>query len=920
MSTTLLGRSHERGRIDAVVQAARGGVSEVLVLHGEVGIGKSTLLAEAIRNADDLLVLATRGYESESHLPFAGLSDLLRPVSSALDELPGVQREALAAALALAPAGETSQYTVCAATLSALAAVADTGPTLVVVDDLQWLDPSSSEALLFAARRLEAEGVAMLLAYRSEDDRLPGVAGLPELAVTGLSEAHARALVRDATDAHLSADQIEQLCSTARGNPLALTEIPVLLAAEPVATMPGRPLPVGTELERALQRRLDAVPAATLDALLVAAAGQSGDLDVVVRATSSLGLGVEDFSPAERAGIVQLDGDRVRFRHPMLRSIVYHRAPLSARVRAHAALAQVYAGRAGERDADLHAWHLSSSTVTTDAQVAERIAAAARRARRRGAFVEAAGGWERAAALDDDAGVQARYLEAAAKSWQVAGNMERCARLLLRALDQATDPLARARIQHLRGYVQMWRSAPPDAAELLRSEAARVADADPSRAALMLADAAVPPLMTGNLLDAVSAAEEAARVAEHADADAQGVASVVKAVATATIGRRVEACALLDASAAWLDAVSPLRHPQEQLLAVITELWIERYERARTLLDRILAATRAASALGVVPYALALSSALEHRTGNWSQAHAYAADSVRLAAETGQPNAYGYLFLGQIEGLLGHTEEARLHLEMTDKAADRFGIDCLVTYSRAARGLIALGDGRIEDAVTELEATAALADSQHLREPTVVQWAPDLAEAYARLGRPQEAEKIIESFAPVDAASGPWAAAAAARCRGMLDSDHAEDHFRTALALHETQPTPFERARTELCYGEWMRRNRRRSDARPHLSAAVRTFRDLGAVAWQERAESELRATGAPDTVSVRSGRTELTPQEFQVATAVAGGASNVAAAAALFLSRKTIEYHLSKVYRKLRISSRDELAAALTDAGSTPT
>ncbi len=919
MSTTVIGRSFERDRINAVLQSARAGVSDVLVLRGEPGIGKSTLLDEAVRSADDLFVLSTCGYESEAHLAFAALSDLLRPVASALDTLPEVQRDAVAAALALAPAGETSQYTVCAATLSLLAAVAETGPLLVVVDDLQWVDPSSSEALLFAARRLKAEGVAMLLAYRSDGDHQPAVAGLAELAIEGLGEEDAKALARSHSETYLTTDQIEQLCATARGNPLALTEIPALLAAEPLPAMPGRPLPVGAELKRALQRRLDALPARTLDALLVAAAGQSGDLDVVVRAASSLGLGVEEYSPAEHAGIVELRPDRVLFRHPMLRSIVYHRAPLAARVRAHAALAQVYAGRPGERDADLCAWHLSSSTVTTDSRVAEQVAEASRRARRRGAFVEAAGGFERAAALDDDAAAAARSLEAAAKCWQVAGNMERCAHLLVRALEQTDDPLARARIQHLRGYVQMWRSAPPDAAELLRGEAERVADADPTRAALMLADAAVPPLMTGHLLDAVSAAEDAVRVAERADTDAQGVASVVKAVASSTVGRRVEARALLDASASWLDASSPLRHPQEQLLAVIAEMWIERYDRASTLLARLLAATRAASALGVVPYALALESALAYRTGHWARAHASADESVRLAAETGQPNAYGFSFLGHVEGMLGHSDDARRHLDLTEKAAKRFGIDCLLTYSRASRGLFALGEGRIEEAVRELEATSALADAQHLREPAVVQWAPDLAEAYARLGRFQEAEKVIESFEPIDAASGPWAAAAAARCRGMLDHGHAPDHFRRALSLHRRQPTPFEEARTQLCFGEWMRRNRRRSDARSQLSAAARTFRLLGATAWQARAESELRATGAPDTVSVRSGRAELTPQEFQVATAVAGGASNSDAAAALFLSRKTIEYHLSKVYRKLAISSRDELAAALGEVTSTP-
>lgn len=907
-TTQLFGRARERARIDGVLDRVRRGGSAALLLRGEPGIGKSALLEHAEAAADGFLVLQARGYESESEIPFAGLSDILRPITSRLDVLPPPQRAALESTLALTPTAPTSHFAVCAATLGILAAVAEEQPTLVLIDDAHWLDPSSADALRFTARRLHGEGIAMLFASRSTtgDHR---DAGIPTMTLGGLDYDAARVLLARRTDHAVSETVARQLFEVSAGNPLALIEMPVLLSADDAVD--GTLVHAGATMERVFAQRLEQLPARARDALTVAAADQSGELTSITVALDRLGLGIAALDAAEQAAMVSMQDGRVAFAHPLLRSTAYHDAPLSTRCEAHRALADACAAMAGDRAADARAWHLAVATLAPDDDVARTLHDMAERARRRGGYVEAARAFERAAGLTRDPQARGRRLTHAAKAWQLSGRVARAGRLLDAALELITDPVARAEIQHLRGYVRMWREAPAGIAELLEREAEAVAALDPDRAARMLADAAVPIFMAGDVGTALTIAQRAHDVSRHGSTTSRRVADVVLAVAHATRGDRAAAAALLADVRAWLDVQPPLLRAQEVIFAAMIAMWLEDLTGAADMLDRLIRQCRVSSALGVLPYALALRSALDLRTGRWQQGLANVSESIQLADETHQANTYGVFFLGHLHAAMGARAEAERHLSRADALADTYGIGCMPLYTGAARGLLDLGVADIDAALRHLEGVHDLQQRLGVVDPVLVQSAGDLAEALVRAGRPDDATQVVRDLLqPAAAAGSRWAGWTAARVHGLRDGSlDATAHFRDALALHDQLAWPFERARTAMCFGEVLRRNRRRTEARGQLRAALDGFERLGAEPWAQRTRAELEATGGHAGAHRVSSSVHLTPQELQVALAVADGATNAEVAASLFLSAKTIEYHLSKIYRKAGLSSRDQLA-----------
>ncbi|HEY8338910.1 MAG TPA: AAA family ATPase, partial [Egibacteraceae bacterium] len=902
---TMLGRQAERQVIDRLLEQALAGRSGVLVLRGEAGVGKSTLLDYALSRARSLAgdagdvasgdgargdpgagspgtptrglrVIRTQGYESESEIPFAGISDLLRPLLPWLDALPRPQAAALRGAMAIAPASGGDRFTVCAATLSLLAAAAEEQPLLALVDDAQWVDAASLEALLFAARRLEAEGVALLMAVRPESDTNV-FGGIPTLEVRGLDPEDARALVARSAPT-LSDAAFERLYEQTGGNPMALRELPALLGdPQRRLGLPHEgPLPAGSALEEALHKRLSRLPADTQRALVFAAATPTTNFAVVLEALRRHGLDVDAFEPAEREGIVRFAGSEMAFGHPLLRSVSYHRAPLADRVDAHRALAEATVLLPPDEAADARAWHLAAATLTPDESVAAELEAAGMRARNRRAYAAAARCLERAATITPVGTDRARRLLKAAKWWQMAGLVGRAGKLLVEALRYEPPPIMRAEIQHLRGYVQMWRSAPPTAGRLLVDEAARVEALDPGRAALMLADAAIPGFMTGELARALELAERASEVASRSSTTPRLVAAVVLAVALTAQRRRAEALQLLEAWTASLHTVPPLARAQEILLAAMTEIWLERYDEAGRLLDRLFAAAQSAGALGILPYTLAERSELGFRTGSWDQAYADASESIRLAAETSQANAYSLYFAAHIEAARGQEEECRSHARAALDVAAKNGIGCMPTYTGSVLGLLELGLGRTEEAIAELEKVAALAERQQLRDPTLVQWAPDLVEAYVMVGRVEDARRVLERLRPESDDGEAWAHAATARCEGLIaEGDEAIERFEQALEWHERDAQPFERARTQLCLGERLRRSRSRARAREWLERALETFEDLGAAPWAARAHRELSATGPTARRRDPSTAGQLTPQELQVALTVAAGLTN---------------------------------------------
>jgi DNA-binding CsgD family transcriptional regulator len=909
----MVGRELDCSRIESLLEAARAEQSGALLIRGEVGIGKTALLRYALEHAGSATVLRARGIESESELAFAALGDFFRPVLEQLAGIPESQAGALSSALALGPPIQGDRFTVCAATLSMLAAAAETAPVLGVVDDAQWLDRSSAEALLFAARRLESEGVVLLFAVREGDLGAFEASGLDELVLVGLEREDAVELLSRRLDGGPHRDVADRLVLATRGNPLALIEIPTLLSTEQLAgTEPmDDPLPAAPTVERAFLHQIKALPEETRTALLVAAASETGRLDQVLRALGALEVDPRALDAAEEARLIAVEDGVLVFRHPLLRTAVYHEAPAGARQVAHQTLAESSAGA--------RAWHLAAAAPDLDEEVAAALEEAALDARRRGGHAEAALALERAARMTADEDERARRLLEAADDGRIAGRAERALELLDEALRATREPLARARIQHLRGAVEMWFGRPWDAQRLLVEEAGKIGDLDPAKAARMLTDASWACFMAADIATGLEIAQRAHATAEKVGGTTQIHAAAALGLGLLLSGRANEALPLLARFEPLLETADFDRVRQLSVPAQVLT-WIEEYELGRVLLTKMIDAARQQSAPGFLPYPLAGLSELDFRTGNWAAAYAGAMEGIRIAEETGQDttHTFGLVCAARVEAAQGREEAARDHIARALEIAPH-GIGAVSAHALSTLGLLELGLGRGEETVALLEQLAHKARERGLGEPAVIQWAPDLIEAYARTGRDEDARSELELFEGQAEETGRnWALAAAARCRGVLaPEEELDDHFGRAIELHRRTPTPFELARTELCFGEQLRRHRRRSDAREPLRSALEAFERLGAEPWAERARIELGASGETARRRDPSAAGQLTPQELQVALVVGQGATNREAGAALFLSPKTIEAHLGRIYRKLNVRSRTELASLLAREGA---
>ena len=905
-----VGRERERARIDRLLGDARAGRSGALLMHGEAGIGKTALMRWAIGQASGMRVLRARGIETESDIPFAGLAELVTPLLDRLDDIPDVQARALQGALALGPATPRDRFTVPAGLLSLLAVAAEEQPVLVTIDDAQWLDDASLEAFLFAGRRVEAEGIAMLGSLR-DGTAVAGmeVPWLERLPVSPLADDEARELLGSAQPERLAPSVADRLVSTAAGNPLALLEIPRLLSdgqragREPLE----EPLRPGTGVERAFRRALDALDDGPRRALLVAATAHTGRIDVVEPALAGSGLTLDDLRPAEQARLISTAEGEIDFRHPLLRSTAYHAAGGAERRAAHSALAAAAPVGSPER-----AWHLAACAVAPDEEVAAALEAAALDARGRGAHATAARDFGRAAQLTPDDEPRARRLLEAATDATRSGEADRAFALLGDAARLAVDPLLAADVQRMTGHVEMRRGSPLVAYELLVAEAERVRSRDPRRAAGMFLEASVSHMITGDMHGLVATAERARALATSADPAVELLATAVIGEAYLALGEVEQGDALLSVCEPYLLEGDPLAIVEVVGMAAHSSVWIEKFERAERIFDRLIAAARDASAVSALIYPLASRSHLDFRLGRWAAARAGAAESVELAQDTRQLPllAHSLGALAHVEAAMGQDEECRRHVADGLALVARFQGDATGAYLTAALGLLELGLGRIAEAISVLEDTQRTADRLGMQ-PSLVMSTPDLVEAYARAGRRAEAQDLLDGFEARGRRTGArWAAAAVARLRGLLAPDgEMRAHFEAALALHDGLPMPFERARTLLCLGERMRRARRRADAREPLKEALETFERLGARGWGERARTELRATGEQQQRRTETAAEQLTPHELQIAVLVAQGMTNREAAAALFLSPKTIEYHLGQIYRKLDVRGRAQLA-----------
>jgi DNA-binding CsgD family transcriptional regulator len=902
----LHGRRAECDTLDRLLADARRSRSGVLMLRGEAGVGKSALLEHAAGRAEGMTVLRAAGVESEAELPFAALHQLLRPVLDRARRLPDPQAAALAGALGHGtPAEPRDRFLVSVAVLSLLAEAAEDRPVLGLVDEAQWLDRSSAEVLGFAARRLEAEGVVLLFAARDGDPREFPAPGLPELRLGGLDREAAAALLERA-GAGLHPAVVDRLVERTGGNPLALLELPATLTPDQLA---GRAplddvLPLTARLERAFGERVRRLPADARTLLLVAAAETGGDPAVVLRAGARLGVDAGALDQAESAGLVGTGDGRLRFRHPLVRSAAYQAPPLGARQAAHRALAEVLTG---EAQRDQRVWHLAAATVGPDEAVAAELERSADRARRRGGQAAAAAALERAAALSGDDADRGRRLVAAATAAFVAGQAERAAALADQAGPLATDPRSRADLAHLRGSVEAGRGNALDAAAMLVAASELAAPVDPSQALGMLVEASEIASYAGDVTPTAELGRRAAAV-PVGDKDGEFLSDLLQGMGLVAEGDAAAGEPLLRRAIAL---AGTMEHPRRLLWAGVAAFFVGDNQTGNALFARAVARARRDGAVGLLPQALEYLAPVELAAGRLDAAEASASEGLRLARDTGNDtSACRHLAtLAHLAALRGDEAACRANAgQALDRAAAR-GLGLPATLAGYALALLDLGLGRPEEALDRLERLLAAgpgAGSPFFAVYTV----PDLVEAAVRSGRSEAAAGPLAAFERLATMAGSAELLAQlARCRALLGTeDAAAGRFEEALALLHGQGRPFDQARIELAYGEALRRARRRAQARTHLRGALETFQRLGTTPWAERAATELRATGETARRRDPSTLRQLTSQERRIVQLVADGGTNREIGAQLFLSRRTVDYHLHNVFVKLGVSSRAEL------------
>jgi DNA-binding CsgD family transcriptional regulator len=909
----LCGRDRELRMVVRLLEDARAGRSGVLAVVGEAGIGKSVLLGYAEEQAGGMKVLRARGVRSEARIPFAGLLELLRPALGSLPAIPGPQAEALQSALALRPGRARDRFAVGAATLSLLAAYAETAPLVVLVDDGHWLDGSSADALLFAVRRLVADPVAVIVAVREGESSLLDGAGLPTLQLTGLDLAAAAALLAGQLGAPVRPGLADRLHRETGGNPLALIE---LAGDRELAddSPPGTPIAVGSSVAHAYLLRYRSLPPSARDILVLAVAVDRGDMSVLTKAASLLGQDVAALIPAEAAGLVTVRDAVIEFRHPLARSAIYGQAPPDRRRAVHRALASALP----DADVDRRAWHLASAAFGPDAAASSALEQAGLRARQRSAYEVSSRAYERGARLAPEESVKARLLYAAADAAWLGGLADRAAALLEEASQCAAAPDLVLAIEHLRGHIALRRGPIMQAQEILVAAAAQAESADTDRAVVMLAEAVWAAICAADAAAMLLAAQRVADVVPpQRDGRTAFFALFAQGSAQVVAGEGERGTEQIRQAVEILERSDELRDdPRLLAWAAMGSPWLRQAHLGPALGDRALAAARSQSAVGVLPSVLLQVSIGHAASDRWTEALAGFHEAITLARETGQNTELAWTLarLALLEARMGRAEQSRLHADAGLDLSRRLGLGLSEVWSIAALGELELSLGHPEPALACFEEQQAVLTAHGIRDVDLSP-APELVELYLRLGRPREAAHAADEYSRAATAKAqPWALARAARCRGLAaPGDVPGDSFEIALALHQQTPDVFETARTHLAYGSHLRRARQRIQAREQLRAAIDIFDNLGAEPWSETARSELAATG--ETARRRDPATlnELTPQELQIALRVAEGRTTRETAAALFLSPKTIEHHLHNIYRKLAISSRRQLIGAIT-------
>jgi DNA-binding CsgD family transcriptional regulator len=909
-SASLRGRRSECAACDALVAAVRRGESRVLVVRGEAGIGKSALLAYLVGVASDLTIVRAIGVESEMELAFASLHQFCAPMLDRLERLPAPQREALEIVFGLTQGSAPDRFLVGLAVLSLLSETAGERPLLCVVDDAQWLDRASALTLAFAARRLLAERVGLVFGARVVGEALRG---LPELEMRGLGVEDARALLKSAVRFPLGEQVRDRIVAETGGNPLALLELPRGLTAAQLASGFGLlgAQALSGRIEESFARRLEALPEETQRLLLLAAAEPVGDPLLVWRAAERLGISAAATIDTETDGLLTL-GEQVTFRHPLVRSAVYRSAAAEERRAVHLALADV---TDRQIDPDRRAWHLAAAATGPDEEIASELEHSAGRAQARGGLELAAAFLQRSVALTGDPARRVDRALAAARANLYAGTFDTALRMLLIAEAGSPDEFQRARTELLRAQIAFSSNIGSDAPPLLVSAARRLERLDPELARETYLDAWGAAMFAGRLA-AAGGLLEVSRAARAAPASADiphPSDLLLDALALLiTEGRTAAASALRRASEAFAAADDPAENRfRWTWLPPVPSYVLWDDEGWYAINARQLQLARDAGALARVPMGLITQAVIDVWSGEFTGGAAATAEAEAITEATGIRIApYGAMLLAALRGREADGSEL-LESAINDAAAVGQGFG--VQWGEFVKAILFNGLGRYEQALA-----AAQRASDDTPQLFISSWAlGELIEAASRSGEPELGASALERLTEDTSAAGTdWGSGVAARSRALLcEGGEAERLYREAIErLGRTRLRP-ELARAHLLYGEWLRREGRRLDARAQLRTAHEMFGAIGMEAFEERARRELVATG--ETVRKRTVETssDLTPQETQIARLACEGLSNPEIGARLFISPRTVEWHLHKVFEKLGINSRRELERVLPPA-----
>jgi DNA-binding CsgD family transcriptional regulator len=900
----LLDRARERDVLDQLVAGVRAGQSRVLVLRGEAGIGKTALLEHLSAAAEGCRIARAAGVESEMELAFAGLHALCAPMLGRLGQLPLPQRDALNTAFGMSGGPPPDRFLVGLAVLSLLADAAEEQPLVCIVDDAQWLDRVSVQTLAFVARRLLAERVGLVFALRASGDEHE-LEGLPELVIEGLAAADARQLLDATIPGPLDPRVRDRILGEAGGNPLALLELP--RGEKPLAGGFGLPVEMAltSRIEQGFVDQLTLLPAATRRLLLLAAAEPVGDVPLLWRAAERLGLGPEAAEPAEAASLVEI-GARVRFRHPLVRSAAYRAAPAFERREAHRALASVTDARL---DPDRRAWHRARAAEGPDEAVAGELEHSAGRARARGGLSAAGAFLQRAAELTPDPAMRVTRSLAAAQAKLDIADAVSASDLLAAAELGPVDELQRARLERLRAQIAFASRRGRDAPPLLLEAARRLDPLDAALARETYLEAIASAMFAGRLgtgpdvHEVAEAARASNRVAAPGPADRLLDALVTRftegyAASVEPLSRALRAFGEPDGGGEdrrWLWLACRLAQ----------DLWDD--ELWYVLATRGVRVARETGALNLLPNALNYLAAFNVHSGAFTTAATLTDEIDSITQATGIPPlryAASTLLVAR-----GDQAQALSLLEWGLRNVTERGEGSALGLASWLHALLYNSQGHYGEALA-----AARRACEH-EDVIAYGWAlVELIEAGVRGGQPEEAAAALARLSERTRASGTeWALGTEARCRALLSDD--ESLYQESVERLARSRAAVELARSRLLYGEWLRRENRRADAREQLRAAHEMFSRMGAEAFAERARRELSATG--ETVRKRTVETldELTTQEAQVARLAAQGHTNPEIGAQLFISPRTVEYHLHKVFPKLGISSRKELRRALPGA-----